>query len=94
MEHLRKAYDVLDRELEEIISSGEVSKRTVDMIDELTHGMKSILTVEAMNDRGHSGRYYEPHMRGRVYRGGYSRDGEKEHLIRKLDELRMAIDNM
>ena len=82
MEHLHKAYDMLDRELEEIVNNGEMSKGTVDMIDELAHGMKSLKTVIAMCEAEHgtsggTGPYYwdDGGSYARGGRGGYSRDG-------------------
>lgn len=94
MEHLNKAYDMLDRELETLINSGSMNGQTVEMVDKLTHGMKNILTVEAMCDNGHSGNYsYE----GRSYRNGQymrSRDDGKDQLMHKIDELKNAVNRM
>lgn len=69
MEHLHKAYDMLDRELESIVASGQdMTNATLDQIDELTHAMKSLKTIIAMDEseRGRSSRsYYDD---GRSYR--------------------------
>ena len=81
MEHLYKAYDMLDRELEELTKQGDVKANTVEMIDELAHGMKSLKTIIAMceSEEGHSGEMYYPHYQNGSYaqrrnsRGQYSR---------------------
>lgn len=82
MEHLYKAYDMLDRELEDITKQGDVKNgATVDMIDELAHGMKSLKTIIAMceSEEGQSGDMYYPmngsYVQRRNSRGQYSRNG-------------------
>lgn len=82
MEHLYKAYDMLDRELEDITKQGDVKNgATVDMIDELAHGMKSLKTIIAMceSEEGQSGDMYYPmngsYAQRRNSRGQYSRNG-------------------
>ena len=59
-------------------SGGKLSKEDLDIVDKLSHAMKSLVTVCAMleaEEEGYSGDY----MQGQSYRGGYSgrerRDG-------------------
>ncbi|MBR0090250.1 MAG: hypothetical protein IJP92_00910 [Lachnospiraceae bacterium] len=80
MEHLYKAYDMLDRELEELTRQGDLKNgATVEMIDELAHGMKSLKTIIAMceSEEGQSGDYYPmyhgSYAQRRNARGQYSR---------------------
>lgn len=111
MEHLDKAYDILERKLESAVEKGDAG--AMDII-QLTRGMKNILTVEAMCEEGSGDMYYDGmygrrsyargrNSRGRYYydgsyqgngRGGNSRDGEKDQLMRRLEELRMEVDRM
>ena len=108
MEHLDKAYDILERKLEHAVEKGEAG--AMDII-QLTKGMKNILTVEAMCEEESGDMYYDGGMygrrsyargRGRLYRGGnyqnggrgMSRDGDKDQLMRRLEELRMDMDRM
>lgn len=53
MEELR---DMLVVELENITRKGEVNNTNLDMIDKLTHSIKSIDTIVAMHDSGYSQR--------------------------------------
>ena len=110
MEHLYKAYDMLDRELEELTSRGYVKADTVEMIDELAHGMKSLKTIIAMceSEEGQSGDYYPMYQgsyaqrrnargqysRGSYRRGGNSRDDGMEQIVKKIDELKQSVDRM
>ena len=75
MEHLHKAYEMLDRELETIVNQGgDLNAQTLDQIDELTHAMKNVQTVIAMHEaeHGNSGRmYYDDGTYGRG--GSYGR---------------------
>jgi len=94
MEHLDKAYDMLDRELEKIVGNGSITGSSVEMIDKLTHGMKNILTVEAMCDNGASGDWRNSYAQKRNARGQYSRDDGRDQLMHKIDELRNAVGRM
>ena len=79
MEHLYKAYDMLDRELEELTRQGDVKNgTTVEMIDELAHGMKSLKTIIAMceSEEGQSGDYYP------MYHGSYARRNSRGQYSR------------
>jgi len=85
MEELYKLKEMLCDELEEYGRKGELSTGSLDVVDKLSHALKSITTVIAMEeaDGGHSGRY-EPmggnsYARGRMNArrdsmGRYSRD--------------------
>ena len=103
MEHLDRAYDILEEHLEHAVQKSDVNN-----IIMLTKGMKNILTVEAMCEEGHSGddRSY---AQRRNSRGQYSRDGRydnrghlignsrddgRDQLMHKIDELKNAVDHM
>lgn len=53
--------EMLCRELEEITAKGELTAGTLDTVDKLTHAIKSIETIMAMEEGGSSrgGRSYE-----------------------------------
>ena len=91
MEHLYKAYDMLDRELEELTRQGDVKNgATVEMIDELAHGMKSLKTIIAMCEAEEGGSYQSggSYQNGGSYaqrrnsRGQYSRNGGYSRMSR------------
>lgn len=100
-----KVKDMLCDELERIASKDELSTSMLDIVDKLTHSIKSIDTIIAMEDYegGHSerGMSYARRRRGgmsydtdmgheTVYaRRGYSRDDNKEHLISRLENMAM-----
>lgn len=78
MEELRK---MLCAELDKLTKKGELSAGSLDVIDKLTHSIKSIDTIMAMEDAGYSneGGYSYARSRGRNAKrdsmGRYSRDG-------------------
>lgn len=93
MQELR---DMLEQELHKITKKGELSAGSLDVIDKITHSIKSIDTIEAME-----GNYSNEYRRGGSYarrrdsmgryadteysrRGrGYSRD----NLLEELEQL-------
>ena len=89
--------NMLKMELEKITKSGDINPQTLDYVDKLTHSIKSIDTIMAMQDAGYSndynrgnsyarrrdsmGRYAD---NDRMYsRRGYSRD----NLMSELGDL-------
>lgn len=82
--------EMLCEELDELTGRGKLDAGSLDAIDKLTHSIKSIKTIEAMDDGGYSngysgesyfgdGGYSGARGRGRNARrdsmGRYSRDG-------------------
>lgn len=87
--------EMLCEELDKITKKGELSAGSLDVIDKLTHSIKSIDTIMAMEDAGYSHDYSYARKRdsmGRYSRmyddRGYSRNDAKEHLMRELKELK------
>lgn len=81
--------DMLCRELEEITRKGELTAGTLDTVDKLTHAIKSVETIVAMN--GGESEYY-PNWRGGSYArrdrmGRYSRDDARSDMVEDLREL-------
>lgn len=62
MEELR---EMLCAELEKITKKGELSAGSLDVIDKLTHSIKSIDTIMAMEDAGYSNEAGYSYARGR-----------------------------
>lgn len=69
MEYMHELKEMLCDELEEIAEKGELTAGSLDTIDKLTHSIKSIATVMAMEGDDYS---YDDGMgnRGGSYRGG------------------------
>lgn len=67
MEELRKT---LEKELEKISTKGSINETDLGHVDKLTHSIKSIDTIMAMQDAGYSERAY-PYY-GNSYDGGNS----------------------
>lgn len=61
---MQKLRDMLEKELHGITNKGELSAGSLDIIDKLTHSIKSIDTIMAMEGSSNDG----------YSRGGYSRD--------------------
>lgn len=72
MEELR---DMLCEELDEITKRGEIDERTLDQVDKLTHSIKSIDTITAMEESGKYGRSYREGRYGERYGERYG-DGD------------------
>lgn len=68
----------VDKELEELENkagmSGKLSGAELEYADKLAHLKKSLLTNEAMEDSGYSGRSYNRSYEGRSYEDGMSRE--------------------
>lgn len=99
MHTYHRVKDMLHEELERIANKGELTAGSLDTVDKLTHSIKSIDTIIAMedydsgySDRGMSyarrrGSSYDPGYE--TYVRKYSRDDDKEHLISKLENMAM-----
>lgn len=69
-------------ELDKIAQQGELTSGSLDAVQKLTHSLKSIKTVEAMEMGGHSGRMYpayadEGYSTRRDSMGRYSRESRR-----------------
>lgn len=83
--------EMLEKELKAIIKKGELSTGSLDVIDKLTHSLKSITALEG----GHSGRSYRDGSYGdRSYArrgrdgdgdGRYSEDSFRSYTDRSYD---------
>lgn len=70
--------DMLCRELEDLVKKGELSPGDLDVVDKLTHSIKSLVTIMAMEDSGYSnddGYRYSGRNRRRDSMGRYASDG-------------------
>jgi len=77
--HLEEVRDMLCEELDEIAEKGELTAGTLDTVDKLTHSIKSIDTIMAMENSGYSYRYDDGHSyaRKRDSMSRYSRDYDR-----------------
>ena len=89
MHELRK---MLCQELDKITKKGEIATpQTLDIIDKLTHSIKSIDTIMAMEDAGYSNDDYSMRgSRGSYYDGSYNRGGS---YARRRDSMGRYADN-
>ena len=78
MEQLR---DMLCDKLDEITMAGDIKAGSLDTIDKLTHAIKSIDTIMAMEDAGYSneGSYYD----GSYNEGSYADDRGRGSYARR-----------
>lgn len=77
MDYMHELKEMLCEELEHIVDKGELTAGSLDTVDKLTHSIKSIATIMAMEDSDYS---YENgsmggNMGGNSYRGGSYRGG-------------------
>ena len=98
MHKLHELREMLMEELNKCASKGELSAGSLDIVDKLTHAVKSIDTILAMEESGYSrddysyargrGRYAKRDSMGRYSgEGGYSRDGDFREMLEE------AMDN-
>lgn len=90
MQMMHDLKDMLLSELEEIVQKGDLSAGSLDAIDKLTHSIKSIVTILAMEDSGYSYDWkkedYRRDMRKYPERK-YSRDEGKSRLMMQIEKL-------
>lgn len=65
MQKMEELREMLCAELEKITKKGELSTGSLDVIDKLTHSIKSIDTIMAMEDAGYSNESGYSYARGR-----------------------------
>ena len=100
MKSYEKVKEMLCEELETIAKKGELTAGSLDTVDKLTHAIKSIETIIAMNeynDDGYSNRGSYENRNGNSYArygnvrrdnmGRYSRDEANEEIINRLHEV-------
>lgn len=61
--------EMLCEELDAIAKKGELTAGSLDTVDKLTHSIKSLETIIAMNEAGGESEMY-PYWGGRAYQGG------------------------
>lgn len=93
MHKMMELRDMLCDELEQFTQVDKLSSQQLDTVDKLTHSIKSIDTIIAMEDAGYSKDDYSPaRMRGRysgrTY-GRYSRNysGDTKHTIEQIEKM-------
>lgn len=105
MEYMHELKEMLCDELEQIANKGELTAGSLDTIDKLTHSIKSIATVMAMEDADYS---YDDGMggmnsyRGASYarrrdsRGRYSRNmrGRRYSRDDETEKMVMKLEKM
>lgn len=81
MKSYEKIKEMLCEELENIAKKGELTAGSLDTVDKLTHAIKSIETIIAMNeynDDGYSNRGSYESRNGSSYARRYTRDGSMD----------------
>lgn len=73
MKHMEDLRDMLCDELDNITEQGEITQGSLEIIDKLTHSIKSIDTIMAMEEAGYSERGYSRYD-GYIRRGSYDDD--------------------
>jgi hypothetical protein len=71
---------MLCEELDKITKKGELSAGSLDVVDKLTHSIKSIDTIIAMEDAGYSSDDYT--MRGNSYARGRGSNARRDSMGR------------
>lgn len=91
MKHIEQLREMLCEELDDLTKKGKLSVDSLDAIDMITHSIKSIDTILAMEESGYSNTY--PGRRF-YYDDGYSRKGSYRGRNRRTDGRMMDEDNM
>ena len=74
MKHMEQIRDMLCDELDEIAKKGQLTMDSLDVVDMITHSIKSIDTILAMEEAG----YNHDYSRGYSRRRGRSYHHEEE----------------
>ena len=75
MKQMIELREMLCDELENVADEGQITTGNLEIIDKLTHSIKSIDTIMAMEESGYSGRGYSRNgSYGRSYGKGYEDD--------------------
>lgn len=100
---LYKLKDMLCQELDEIADKGDLGAGDLDIAHKLTDTIKNIDKIEALDERGYSGRYLDDDLHGysrgssyarRHYvRGHYSRTDATEHLRSQINDMMRETDD-
>lgn len=90
--------EMLCEELDKITKQGELSAGSLDIIDKLTHSIKSIDTIIAMEEAGYSNdMYYDDSSYRNVNRdarGRYSRMNKGYSRTSKMEGLKAELRDM
>ena len=81
MKSYEKIKEMLCEELETIAKKGELTAGSLDTVDKLTHAIKSLETIMAMNEYsedGYSNRASYENRNGSSYARRYTRDGSMD----------------
>ncbi len=82
MEYMHELKEMLCDELEDIVQKGELTAGSLDTVDKLTHSIKSIATIMAMEGPDYS--YDYGGNMGSSYRGGsYARRDSRGRYSRR-----------
>ena len=85
MHEMMELKDMLCDELEKITKQGKITTGILDTIDKLTHSIKSIETIIAMDEEGYSNRMGRS-SRG-SYEGSYARDRRGRNSNGSYDDM-------
>lgn len=95
MEMYEKLIEMLEKELKQFVNKSEISSSHLEMIEMITHSIKSAETILAM--RGESRDYQRDYTgtstrrgRRRGYSSDYSGAGASEDMIRQLEDMRAS----
>lgn len=80
MHKMYELREMLCEELDKITKKGELSAGSLDVVDKLTHSIKSIDTILAMEDAGYSSDDYS--MRGNSYARGRGSNARRDSMGR------------
>lgn len=80
MHKMYELREMLCEELDKITKKGELSAGSLDVVDKLTHSIKSIDTIIAMEDAGYSSDDYT--MRGNSYARGRGSNARRDSMGR------------
>lgn len=97
MRELYELKELLCDELKKYGGKGELTAGSLDIVDKLAHATKNLdKVIEAYEDDGYSGRYYDRNYRGsyrgrsyarrRDSMGRYSRDGMADKLRELMED--------
>ena len=87
--------EMLEKALEDVSRKGELTSGNLDIIDKLTHAIKSVDTIEAMERKSYAESSFDGHdrysERRRDSMGRYTRDADRNEIIAEMHELKKRV---
>lgn len=92
-EKMYKLRDMLCEELDKITEKGTITRESLELIDKLTHSIKSLDTITAMEEAGYGDEGYSGNYPMYSYARGRGRNARRDSMGRYARDGRRSYDD-